>query len=217
MSAILVVSPHALDEVLGCGGTMALHANAGDQVETLILFGDGTSSDAQRRIAAPAAASILGSCMPRFAGFPENHSDTLPLLQIVRVVEQAIAEIKPRTIYVPHGGNLNIDHHIAFRAAVTAARPVPQNPVKEIYSYEVLSSTEWAPLALGQYYVPNRFVDITQFLERKMRALECYAVEMKPSPHARSAEGVRALATSRGHTVGVAVAEAFAVIRQIVN
>lgn len=216
MVAVLIVAPHAMDEALGCGGTMALHAEAGDRVETLVLFGDGTGLDAKRREAAPKAATTLGARPPRYVGFPENRSDTLPLLEIIAAIEKAILEIGPNVVYVTHGGNLNIDHQSAFRAVVTAARPVPGYPVREIYAYEVASSTEWASPTAGQPFLPARFVDIASTLQRKMLALDCYAAELRASPHSRSDEGIRALARLRGHNVGVAAAEAFAVVRQLV-
>lgn len=217
MGAVLIVAPHAMDEALGCGGTMALHADAGDRVETLVLFGDGTGMDAKRREAAPKAAMALGTCPPRFVGFPENRSDTLPLLDIIAAIERAVSDIGPTMVYVTHGGNLNIDHQSAFRAVVTAARPVPGYPVREIYAYEVPSSTEWASPTAGQPFLPARFVDIASTLQRKMTALDCYAAELRPSPHSRSAEGIRALSQLRGHNVGVPAAEAFAVVRQLIG
>lgn len=216
MASILVICPHALDEVLGCGGTIATHAGLGDRVDILVLFGDGSGLDATRRIAAPEVAKILRSNPPRFVGFPENRSDTVPLVEVVGAVERAIAAIKPATLYVPHGGSLNVDHQTTCRAAVTAARPVPQHPVRAIYGYEILSSTEWAPPQLGEPFLPARFVDISRTLELKLKALEVYAAEMRPPPHARSMAGVHAQATSRGHNVGILAAEAFTVIRELV-
>lgn len=216
MASILVICPHALDEVLGCGGTVAAHAAVGDRVEVLVLFGDGAGLDAKRRIAAPQAARILRSEPPRFVGFPENRSDTVPLVEVVGAIERVIAATKPATLYVPHGGNLNVDHQTTCRAAVTAARPVPQHTVRAIYGYEILSSTEWAPPQLENPFLPTRFVDIARTLELKLKALELYAAEMRAPPHARSIEGVRALATHRGHSVGIMAAEAFSVIRELV-
>lgn len=216
MAPILVICPHALDEVLGCGGTIAVHTAAGDNVAVLVLFGDGTGLDAKRRVAAPQAAKILRSDPPRFVGFPENRSDTVPLVEVVGAIEQAIAAVKPATLYVPHGGNLNVDHQTACRAALTAARPVPQHPVRAIYGYEVLSSTEWAPPQLGEPFLPTCFVDISATIGVKLNALEPYAAEMRLAPHARSVEGVRAQATHRGHSVGIIAAEAFTVIRELI-
>jgi LmbE family N-acetylglucosaminyl deacetylase len=211
---VLVIAPHGLDEALGCGGTMARHADEGDAVHVLILFGDGSGRDAARRINAQKAAQILGARPPRFGGFTENRSDTLPLLDIVAVVEKCVAELKPEVVYVSHGGNLNVDHQTSFRAAATALRPVPGSGVRAIYAYEILSSTDWAPAGFGEPFQPQRFVEVTPQLERKIKALEVYADEMRPAPHSRSVAGVRALALLRGGTIGVESAEALAVLRE---
>jgi LmbE family N-acetylglucosaminyl deacetylase len=212
---VLVVAPHALDEALGCGGTMARHEDEGDTVHTLVLFGDGTGRDTQRRINALTAAKILGSNAPRFAGFPENRSDTIPLVDIVGAIERCVNKIKPQTVYVSNGGNLNIDHQTSFKATVTALRPVPGSPVREIFTYEILSSTDWAPVGFGDYFQPVRFVDVGAQIERKIEALKAYGDEMRPSPHARSLEAVTALAKIRGGTAGFEAAEGFAVLRTI--
>jgi LmbE family N-acetylglucosaminyl deacetylase len=212
---VLVIAPHALDEVLGCGGTIALHTAAGRPVHTLVLSGDGTGLDGKRREAAIAVATLLGSQPPRFAGFPENRSDTIPLGEVVGVVECTINELKPATVYVSHGGNLNIDHQTAFRAAATALRPMPGGPVAEFYAYEIASSTDWAPPDFGTTFVPNHFVEITATLEKKRKALEIYAFDMRPEPHARSIAALENLARARGASVGMAVAEAFTVLRSL--
>jgi LmbE family N-acetylglucosaminyl deacetylase len=87
--------------------------------------------------------------------------------------------------------------------------------VKEIYAFETLSSTEWSDRGIGPSFNPNRFVDISDQLERKLNALAVYRSELREFPHPRSLEGARALARVRGACVGVAAAEAFEVIRQI--
>lgn len=212
---VLVIAPHGLDEALGCGGTMARHADEGDKVHTLILFGDGTGRDAARRINATTSAEILGSTSPRFAGFPENRSDTISLLDIVGLIERCVSEIRPQIVYVSHGGNLNIDHQTSYRASITALRPVPTSPTQAIYAYEILSSTDWTPPGLGGEFHPQLFVDIGRQLERKLKALEVYGDEMRPSPHDRSIENCRRLAELRGNGVGLSAAEAFLVIREI--
>lgn len=213
---ILVVAPHALDEVLGCGGTLALAADAGQPVHVLVLFGDGTGHDAKRRVAAHTAAKILGAADVSFAGLPENRGDTIPLTDAVMAVERVVMALKPASVYVAHGGNLHIDHQTAFRATATAVRPAPGGPVRGFYGYEVPSSTDWAPPGMGEPFLPVRYVDIALALERKRKALEAYAFELRPVPHARSLEAVLNLAHARGATVGLAAAEAFTVLREII-
>lgn len=101
---VLVIAPHALDEVLGCGGVMALAADAGRKVYVLVLSGDGTGLDGKRRDAAGKAATLLGAEPPRFVGFPENKSDTVSLGDVVAVVEKTVQDLRPSTVYVSHGG-----------------------------------------------------------------------------------------------------------------
>ena len=213
--AVLVIAPHGLDEVLGCGGAIALHADAGSRVEVLVLMGDGSGRDGARRAAAGKAAELLGGAAPRFAGFPENRSDTVPLLELVGAVEAALREAAPETVYVSHAGNLNLDHRRTFEAAATALRPQPGQTARAIYAYEILSSTNWAPRGIGPAFAPQRFVDVSAVFERKLRALALYGDEMRPPPHARSLDAVKAHAAYRGSTIGVAYAEAFEVVREI--
>lgn len=212
---ILVVAPHGLDEVLGCGGTIARHTAAGRTVHVLVLCGDGTGLDGERREAAVQAAMLLGAEPPRFAGFPENRSDTIGLGEFIGAVERTVTELRPGAVYVSHGGNLNIDHQTAFRACATALRPMPGGPVADFCAYEIPSSTDWAPPGFGEPFGPTRFVDIAPVLDKKIAALQLYAFDMRPQPHARSITAVANLAHARGASVGLAAAEAFMVLRQI--
>ena len=212
---VLVVAPHGLDEVLGCGGTMARHTAVGRKVHVLVLCGDGTGHDGKRRVAAAEAAKLLGAEAPRFAGFPENRSDTIGLGEFVAVIERTVTELRPGTVYVSHGGNLNIDHQTAFRAAAIALRPMPGGSVVDFCAYEIPSSTDWATPGIGEAFRPTRFVDISAQIALKMQALSLYAFDMRPEPHARSMAAVENLARCRGASVGLAAAEAFAVLRQI--
>ena len=221
MSTITVIAAHPDDEVLGCGGTMARHAAAGDEVHAVFLA-DGVTSrvsseaDMQARMrAANNAARVLGAQPPVFFGLPDNRLDSLDLLDVVQKLERLLAEIRPEIIYTHSATDLNIDHRITHQAVLTACRPQPGSTVRTIYAFEVLSSTHWASHEMVPAFQPSRFVDISAHLQQKLEALACYAEEMRPYPHARSAEAVEALARHRGATVGLEAAEAFSVIREI--
>ena len=220
---VLVIAAHPDDEVLGCGGVVARHAAAGDKVETVIVA-EGATSRAQAggatpetlRAAAAKAAGILGGARPRFLGLRDNRLDSVDLLDIVQALEAVIAEVAPEIVYTHHGGDLNIDHRIVCEAALTACRPVPGAPVKRFYCFETPSSTEWAAPSIGPSFRPQRYVGIAKTWDAKRAALECYQTEMCDFPHARSIEAVEALARSRGAQAGLAAAEAFEVIRELV-
>ena len=182
MSAVLVVAAHPDDEVLGCGGTMAKHVAQGDEVHVLFLA-DGVSartvSDVDRAIAdrvdaARRASSILGAVAHRFLGLPDNRTDTVALLDIVRAIEKAIFEVRPQVLYTHHGGDLNVDHRLAHQAAVTAVRPTLGQSVRAVYAFEAVSSTEWASRTMGGLFQPTRYVAIGDQLQAKLEALRPY-------------------------------------------
>ena len=219
--SVLVVAAHPDDEALGCGGTLARHAANGDRVHLLFLSDGESSRDtdaaaiARRQDAARVAAEILGARGPAFVGLPDNRLDSVDLLDIVQRVETEVARLGPATIYTHHAGDLNVDHRIVHQAVMTACRPLPGSPVRVIYAFETVSSTEWQ--SSGNMFQPQRWVDIKPFLRCKRRALEAYAAEMRPFPHARSFEAVEALARVRGASVGLEAAECFMVVREIVR
>lgn len=219
---ILVVAAHPDDEILGLGGTLARHVRSGDVVEILILATGATSrvaddheTVAALRQAANAAASALGCLPPRFGNLPDNCMDSLALLDVVKVVESVVSEVQPEVVYTHWPHDLNVDHEITCRAVLTACRPLPGSEVCAIYAYETVSSSEWSFFGEARAFAPNRFVDVADTLETKMRALQCYAHEMRDFPHARSYEAIRALAMTRGAQSGLAAAEAFVVLREI--
>ena len=224
---VLVVAAHPDDEVLGCGAAMARHAAEGDPCHVLILAEGATSRDDARdpgarapelaalREQARKAADILGSRGLEMAGLPDNRMDTVPLLDVVKIVEGAISRVRPTVIYTHFGGDLNVDHRITARAVETATRPLAGNIVKAVYTFEILSSTEWNFSDAFPAFRPNHFVNVEGFVDKKIAALECYQSETNAFPHPRSREAVNALAALRGSQSGLRAAEAFRVVRQI--
>ena len=227
LNRVLVVAAHPDDEVLGCGGTIARHADAGDQVQVLIVAEGATSRQNQRdpiqardELSALAQASqtaglILGASGVELLDLPDNRLDSLDRLDLIKRIEVIIRRHQPQVVYVHHIGDVNVDHRRLHEAVVTACRPTPGHPVRRLLSFEVASSTEWQPPGSASVFQPNWFVDISDQWQRKREALEAYASEMRPSPHARSLEAVEHLARWRGAQVGVEAAEAFCLLRQL--
>ena len=225
---ILVIAAHPDDEVLGCGGTIARHADAGDQVQVLIVAEGATSRQQQRdRLqagdelstlaqAAQTAGSILGAAGVELFDLPDNRLDSLDRLDLIKRIEQHIDHHQPQVVYVHHAGDVNVDHRRLHEAVVTACRPTPGHPVRRLLSFEVASSSEWQPPGSAPAFQPNWFVDISVQWQRKREALVAYATEMRPWPHARSLEALEHLARWRGAQVGVEAAEAFCLLRQLV-
>ncbi|MBD2548381.1 PIG-L family deacetylase [Microcystis elabens FACHB-917] len=225
---ILVVAAHPDDEVLGCGGTIARHTEAGDQVQVLIVAEGATSRHQQRdRLqatdalsalaqAARNAAAILGAAGVELLDLPDNRLDCLDRLDLIKQIEDCITRHQPQVVYVHHAGDVNVDHRRLHEAVVTACRPIPGQSARRLLSFEVASSTEWQPPGSGPGFQPNWFVDISAQWPRKREALAAYASEMRPWPHARSLEALEHLARWRGAQVGVEAAEAFCLLRHLV-
>ena len=219
---LLVVAAHPDDQVLGCGGTVARLVRAGWEARCLILGEGATSRDERRDRAGRSreisglksqtaeANRILGFRKSFSLDFPDNRFDTVPLIEIVKAVEKVKAEFEPQMVFTHHPGDLNIDHKAAFEAVITATRPVAGEPVREIYSFEVMSSTEWA--YPGTFH-PDVFYDITATMKRKLDAMRRYKTELKEPPHPRSLDGIRACASAWGFKNGMGYAEAFQTVR----
>lgn len=224
MSKILVIAAHPDDEILGCGGTIARLVNKGHEAYTLILGEGITARDEtrkrkkrardirilKRRIHKANAAIEVKEVF--VYDFPDNRFDTVALLDIVKIIEKTKNSIKPDIVYTHHEGDLNIDHRITYSAVLTACRPIKGETVKEIYSFEIPSSTDWN---YPYRFNPNVYIDITGTIDKKIKALEIYETELRKSPHPRSKESIRTTAKRWGSISGLGSAEAFETVRII--
>lgn len=224
MKSALVVAAHPDDEVLGCGGTMSRLSEEGAVVHVRILATGGAARGplADRgyirdlRASTLRALSRLGvNGTVKHFDLPDNAMDTVALLHIVRIIEDAIDETQPSTVFTHHGGDLNVDHQLTARAVLTATRPQPGCPVKDLFAWETVSSTEWAFGGTSALFKPNVFRELGSHLDRKLAALDEYSQELRAWPHPRSIDGVRTLAQVRGSAAGVDSAEAFMLVRSV--
>ncbi|MDR0220327.1 MAG: PIG-L family deacetylase [Lachnospiraceae bacterium] len=217
---VLVVAAHPDDEVLGCGGTVRKWSNSGAHVFALILAqgmaargGEGgealQASIEALRTQAKAASALAGYKDITFENLPDNRLDSVDLLDIAQIVEHYIDKYRPQVVLTHHHGDLNIDHRLCFQAVLTACRPQPGSAVREVYTFETPSATEWNFPYYKNGFSANYFVDISETLEAKLEAVACYTTEVRPSPHPRSLEALRAIASRWGSVAGLAYAEAF--------
>lgn len=221
MKSILVVAAHPDDEVLGCGATIAKHVAAGDRVWHLIL-GEGVMSrrDVSREDRGQAlqdlwesarqAAAVLGVERLLLKKFPCCQFDTVPLIDIVHAIEEALLALEPSVVYTHHIGDVNIDHRRTAEAIETAIRPGRGSTIEEVLAFEVPSSTEWN-FSKADWFRPNVFVELSDDdWAAKMKALFlAYRSEMRTCPHSRSEEYLHALALCRGAQAGFKRAESF--------
>ena len=221
-TSVLVVAPHPDDEVLGCGGVMARHAAAGDLVYVVVVgrgipekFSD--ESVARSRAELAEAHRVLGVTDCRFLDFPVPRLDTVPGHELADALSRLITEWQPHTLYLPHHGDIHTDHYHVHTAGLVSARPLAGCPVRRVLAYETLSETEWARPTADTVFRPTVFVDIEPYLECKVGAMSCYESKLLPPPHHRSTETIRALARLRGSTAHLAAAEAFMLVREILE
>jgi N-acetylglucosamine malate deacetylase 1 len=224
--SILVVAAHPDDEVLGCGGTMARLSEEGNDVYTLILGEGITARDEKRDRAgkegeigalknqAKTANEMMGVRRLFAFDLPDNRFDTVPLLDIIKIIEAVNKDVRADVVFTHSAGDLNIDHQITLKAVLTAFRPLAKQRNREIYSFEVPSSTEWGFKGGNETFTPNCFWRLRRdHIESKCSALRAYTEEVNEYPHPRSCEALEALARFRGTICGNDYAEAFQILR----
>tara|TARA_Y100000034_G_C6905213_1_gene419776 strand:- start:2984 stop:3667 length:684 start_codon:yes stop_codon:yes gene_type:complete len=223
---ILVIVAHPDDEVLGCGATIAKHAEKGDNVDILIITKGITARYAEDEFNNPKVieeirlmnenalqvCKILGTNSVEIAGKDSCRLDKLPLIDITRIIEKKIQTCKPEIIYTHASCDANNDHSLVFKAVQIATRPFPGFCVKKVLLMEILSSTEWNFL---ENFRPNVYIDVSKTIDKKIQAMRCYETEIREFPHPRSEETIKNLAKKRGSEVGLYCAEAFTLLRSI--
>jgi len=214
---VLVIAAHPDDEVLGCGGTMALHARAGDRVTVVIASGGRSEEESSHGVAQHSytrrALARLGVEDVRLLGFPDQTLDTYPLTEIVRPLEQIVQELRPSVVYCQYGGDINRDHEILFKAILVAVRPT-EPCLQAVYAFDTASSTEWA---YPRTFAPDTWVDISATLEAKLEAMACYESEVRDYPHPRSLAALRHRAAAWGNQCCQEAAEVFMTVRRVLR
>lgn len=222
MSRVLIIAPHPDDEVLGVGGTISHHIARGDEVHVLIVTqGNPEVFDRESvervREESRQAHAVLSVHTTHWGDFPAPDLDTVPHYRLVAFIRQVLEEVQPAIIYLPHNGDVHLDHRYVYQATLAASRPASGLSVHRLLCYETLSETEWAPPMRSEVFAPTVFVNISAHLETKQQAMSCYRSQLRSYPHPRSLECIKALAQIRGATVGLPAAEAFMLVREIIG
>ena len=205
---VLVIAPHPDDELIGAGGTIAKRSRRGDEVYVCVVT-KGTppifSEDfiEQGRKECRMADTMLGVKQTIFLDLPNGK------------IDEVVKKIKPDEVYIPHRGDMQIDHQMVVDASMVALRPKFSHVVKRIYAYETLSETGWNIPNAANEFIPTVYEDITDTFSQKMEAMGIFKSQLSDFPAARSLGAIEALARYRGAMVGVAAAECFSLIREI--
>ncbi len=224
MRKILIIAPHADDEILGCGATMAKAVANGDEVYVLICTNASVGAPElfsmeeveAIREEARVAHKLIGVKETFFLELPAPMLDQYPSYKITNEISPIIRDLRIDTLYIPHRGDCHKDHRVIHEAAMVACRPLANCSVKNVYAYETLSETEWGEPMSSDFFIPTKYNTFSKVeFEKKMDAMGCFKSQLYLFPTSRSLEAIEALAKYRGACVSHLRAEAFMVIREI--
>jgi LmbE family N-acetylglucosaminyl deacetylase len=221
MNKIMVIAPHPDDETLGCGGTLMRHISEGDEVYWLICT---TITEAQgfakerieeRKKEIKFVAKMFGFAGYRQLNFNTAELDQVPRSQLVGAISEYIKEIEPHTLYLPFRNDVHSDHAYVFDSSVACTKSFRYPYVNKVCVYETLSETEFGLRTDDGGFKPNMWVNISEYLKRKIEIIETYKSEINEHPFPRSVEAIKALATLRGSTVNFKAAESFISLKEV--
>ena len=225
----MIVVAHPDDELLGLGATMNMLIRLHNVTTHVVILGEGITSRSDQRdpenwkkeLAVHQenirlAQKAIGYHLVSMYDFPDNRFDTVALLDIIKVIEKEKRDFQPTVIFTHHGGDVNIDHQRTFEAVLTACRPLKEEGVKHIFTFETPSGTEWRASSDPKHFIQNLFIEVTkENLGAKIQGMEHYEFERRVFPHPRSPEALTIQAQRWGISVGANYAEAFQLIRSI--
>lgn len=222
---VLVFAPHPDDEVIGCGGTIARYVSEGAEVYVCIATSGKPpvfdNSEAAKNgwpcLNYPESKKchdLLGIKETFYLQFPAVFLEKESRYEVNKKILEVILKVRPDIVFMPHFGDMQKDHLVVAEAVMVAVRPKHEHIVKTVYAYETLSETEWNIPHATNAFIPNVYVDISKFLDKKLEALGCYASQLGEFPNPRSLKAVESNSYVRGSTMGAAAAEAFMLIRE---
>ncbi|WP_224999074.1 PIG-L deacetylase family protein [Cesiribacter sp. SM1] len=221
MKNILIVSAHPDDEVLGAGGTLLKHKTRGDSIYWLIItdvfeehgFTQERVESRQQEIRR--VAEKLGIKKTFKLGYPTMSLSNSSLRELIPKISAVFQEVEPETVYCLNRSDAHSDHRVVFDGVMACTKSFRYPYVKQVLMYECISETEFAPVLPEKAFLPNYFVDITEYLDQKLDIMRIYASELGEHPFPRSIENIKALAHYRGASVGVQYAEAYQLLKYI--
>jgi len=217
---VLAIAAHPDDEVIGAGGTIARHVARGDEVSWCVVT-EGYDPPWPKSVLEEARAQVhqvrelLGIASVFFCGFPTVNLNTVPCMELSGALRKVVDQVRPEIVYTTPPNDVNQDHRLVFESTLVATRPLPGSSVRRLLCYEIGPTTGFGAPGSASRFAPNVFVDISQFLEKKLQAMRCYKTELRDFPHPRSLQGIELFSRERGLRVGLAAAECFELIREV--
>jgi len=216
----IVVAPHPDDEVLGVGGTILRRKKEGAKVAWVIVSNvsveTGWSEEKVRQRIDEINRVRELFCFDEvfMLNFPTTQLDRVPMSDLVAAISNVFCSFQPTEVFVPHPSDVHTDHGIVFNAVASCTKWFRYPSVKRVLAYETLSETDFN-LHAEQCFSPNVFINISPFINEKLRAISIYSSEIGEFPFPRSYDAVRSLALLRGAASGCDAAEAFMLLKEI--
>jgi LmbE family N-acetylglucosaminyl deacetylase len=217
MNKALVIAVHPDDETLGCGGTLLKHKANKDEIHWLICTAMN-KNQSKYKVREQEIEKI--SKMYDFNGVHKLELNTMQvdeysISELIEKISKVIKKVQPNIIYLPFKGDVHSDHRKIFEAAFSCTKTFRYPFIKNMYMMETLSETEFAPSTMGDNFVPNVFVDISKYLDKKIQLMKIFESEIDMHPFPRSEKNIKALATFRGASCGCEYAESFMLLKEI--
>lgn len=217
MNKVLCVAVHADDETLGCGGTILRHKAEGDEIHWLLLTGPTANHPSifkqefidNRAGMVDEVAKAYGYDSLDYLALPTQLLHALDIRDIIKKISDVIIRIQPNIIYTMFAYDVHSDHRVAFDAVYSCTKSFRYPFIEKIYMMETLSETEFALATSARTFLPNVYVDITDYIDKKLKIMQMYPTELMAEPYPRSLSSIKALARVRGSRAGVMYAEAF--------
>lgn len=222
---VLFIAVHPDDETLGCGGTILKHRDNGDEIYWLIItaptknhpYGFSDEFIVSREKLVIKVSQCYGFTRVLSLGYPTQLLHRVDLRDLIISIDTIITEIKPNIIYMMFNKDVHSDHRVTFDAVYSCTKSFRKPYIEKIYMFEALSETEFAPAIQGNTFVPNVYVDITKYMDKKKEIMAMYDTELMEEPYPRSLSSIEALARYRGTRAGVKYAEAFMLLYEKIN
>ena len=217
MNKILIIAVHPDDETLGCGGTLLKYRANGDEIHWLICTETDMKNDfySIREREIEKVQNLYNFNSVTNLKLKTMQVDEYSMSALVGKISKVINRIEPNIVYLPFKGDIHSDHRKIFEATYSCTKSFRYPFVKKIYMMETLSETEFAPSTKEDSFVPNVFIDISDFMEKKLEIMKVFESEISEHPFPRSIRNIKALATLRGATAGCEYAESFMLLKEI--
>jgi LmbE family N-acetylglucosaminyl deacetylase len=218
---VVVIAVHPDDETLGCGGSLLKHKNNGDEIHWIIatemkeLDGHNVATIKKRNEEILKVSDLYGFNSVSKLGLSTTKVDQYSMIELITKISSIFDKLKPNIVYLPFKGDIHSDHKSIFDATYSCTRAFRYPFIKKIYMMEVLSETEFSANINEGGFTPNVFIDISEYMDKKIEIMNIYASEIGKHPFPRNERNMRALATYRGGMSYCDYAESFMLLKEI--